>query len=164
MSSSALAKKTKLEEHMKKRQQKKESIVKADTPSSSDVSDTNNDDEIGALYSEASKFIDIVLTSFGLNPAGDSEKQAKIGSGKVSTKKIEKFLADVLPVRTYSTSNLHKITSLMHQAFGKVPLKPKESYNILLSSKIMPDVETVNKDEAVFAVSRSFKYIILRKT
>jgi hypothetical protein len=150
---------------MKKRQEKKMSVLKANTPSSSDVSDTDNDEEIGANLDQALKFLNIVTNSFGLNKVDDSTLKSYLGSSSnVNINHIEKALDKIMPEKTYSTSNIHKITSLMHAPFGKVPLKPKESFNILLSSKIMPDVETVDKTEAAFAVSRSFKYIILRNS
>lgn len=80
----------------------------------------------------------------------------------MNTHDLENALKSILPNKQYQIPHLHKISMGMHGIFGKLPLKPKEAFNILLTSKIMPDSEFAGKDQAVFAVSRSFKYIILR--
>ena len=163
MSSTALKKHEKLVEHQKRRQEKKVTAPKAESPSSSDVADAETDQKTLATFDQGCKFVDLVLNTLELPAIEDIEKSSHLGgSGDVNTQDLERALKTILPNKQYQISHLHKISMGMHAIFGKLPLKPKEAFNILLTSKIMPDSELVGKDEAVFAVSRSFKYIILR--
>lgn len=159
-----MQKKQKFDEHQKKRQDKKKIPKEASSPSSSDVSDTETDEQNSASFKEASEFLDLARSKLGLSELSDSKKQELLGDGdRVNITQLNKAVGKILKDQMYSTESLIEITRSMHSIFGKLQLKQKESFNILLTSKVMPDVESVDKQQAEFVVSRAFKYIILRR-
>jgi hypothetical protein len=162
-SSSALVKKKKLEEHQKKRQDRLSLPRDASSPDSSDVSDTETDNENSSSFKQASEFLGLVGSCLSLPPFSASQKHDLLGRGeRVNINQMDQAASKILKDENYSTVDLIQVSKKMHEIFGKVALKQKEWYNILLTSKVMPDSETLTREQAEFVISRSFKYIILR--
>lgn len=85
------------------------------------------------------------------------------GHGNVNIKVFESSLKHFIPEKHYRSSDLYKVTEGMSSVFSKLPLKPKETFSIILTSKVMPDKEELSREETINVLARAFKYIILRR-
>ncbi|OMJ66899.1 hypothetical protein SteCoe_36094 [Stentor coeruleus] len=125
--------------------------------SSSDVSDTENDVEIAFTHNQGSAFLKQICIVLKMNPFFSVPNPLNITG-------MSNYLLQLIPKRNYSQDqDLFKILAVIHEVAQKKPLREKEKWNILMCSKLLPENTEISAEEMAHALSRAFKYILMRK-
>jgi hypothetical protein len=78
---------------------------------------------------------------------------------------MSKYLRQIVPSREYVLAQeLFDVLKGIHDCVGKQQLKEKEKWNIVMSSKLLPENNEITGDQLAFALGRGFKYVLLRKS
>ncbi|OMJ68144.1 hypothetical protein SteCoe_34495 [Stentor coeruleus] len=126
--------------------------------SSSDISDTENDGEITFTHNEGSAFLKQICIVLKMNPFF-------LVPSSLNITEMSNYLLQLIPKRNYSQEqDLFKILAVIHETAQKKPLREKEKWNIIMCSKLLPENTEISAEEMAHALSRAFKYILLRKT
>ena len=132
----------------------------------SELSQKYDDKFITCTKQQASKFLDLVAYHLEVPqiPNSDKEKyfqKAKVAN-EVSITKLSTLLGEMLRSSTYYIEQLRDVNTNIHKVVDKKQLKDNEVLKILLSSKISAEDNKVDKDKAIFALTRSMKYVLLK--
>ena len=69
-----------------------------------------------------------------------------------------------MPKGTYNVKQIVNVCNDIHKKFKKIQMKPKEAWVVVMASGIMPSENEIDEEKLAFALAKSLKYIILRKT
>jgi hypothetical protein len=143
----------------RKRMENKAKRLKSSVRSvdSSDVSDTENDESISFEFAQGQKFLQLVSKSLKINPFFSVPSSLNCSD-------MQKYLRSFVPNREYQLhGELFEVLKEIHEVAGKKPLKEKEKWNIVMASKLLPEIQEVSAEELAFALGRAFKYILMRE-
>ena len=130
----------------------------ASSVSSSDISDTENEETLKFSQLEGHRFLQLISSTLKLNPFFSVPSSLHLAD-------MNLYLLQMIPCKSFTlTEELFRILSLLHETANKSPLTEKEKWNIVMCSGLLPENTEITGQQLAFALSRSFKYILLRKS
>ena len=123
---------------------------------SSDVSDEDNDESINYSQEQFDSFSLLVSSTLHLPAKLTQPKSFDIHS-------LYQQLQSSIPPSLYSlSSHFIPLLSSIHEVAHKLPLKEKEKWTLVLTSHLLPEDDEMSSSQLSYALSRAFKYILLR--
>jgi hypothetical protein len=125
---------------------------------SSEVSDIENDHKVTYTNVQGIKFLNIVETVLKIPMTGRITHNFNIAD-------MSKYLKEIVPIKSFSIKeSVFPLLQRLHEIDDKIPLTEKECWSIMLTSKILLEIDEISGEELAHVLGRAFKYILLRKS